>query len=145
MADNSFFARTKELEKMVGDGDLVGTFSVDGGARTTPLELGFWQSGPLEGVHIQNWTTGGTGPHAAQNSFEAVYEMSLEDIAKTTLESGPQDAMARHVENVNDEFQKRAPKDTGQYRDSTGRVVTDRGVPIHERFGEHYGEEPSAT
>jgi hypothetical protein len=92
-------------------------------------------------VDIRNYHDG--GPHAAQNSFEVTYDGTLKDIARTTLIEGPQDAMIRHVENVNDEFQVRAPKRTGSYRDSTGRVVTDDGSPIHMSFGGHYGQEPT--
>src|SRR5215218_11167391 len=127
---------------MVGDGHLTGTFAVDGGARTVPLEVGYWKTGPNAGVHMQNFTTAGTGPHAAQNSLENTYHESLEDIAVTTLTEGPQEGMKRHVERVDREFKERAPRVTGEYADSTARIVTDDGVPIHERYGTHYGEEP---
>ena len=141
MAD--FFKRTEELKRMVGDGHLIGTFAVDGGPRTVPLESGFWRTGPLAGVHIQNWTTPGTGAHAVQNSMEASYHISLEDIAKTTLESGPQEAMIRHTERMKGEFTQRAPRVTGEYADSSARFVTDDGQPIHERFDVHYGQDPN--
>ena len=139
-----FQVGTKELSELVGEGDLVGHFSVAGGGRTIPLEVGYWKNhmGRNGRVDIRSYNDG--QPHAAQNSIEATYRGSLEDIAKTTLETGPQGGMGRHVEAVNDEFRRRAPKRTGSYRDSTGRVVTDDGQPIHERFGEHYGEEPRA-
>ena len=127
MPDNSFSARTEQLAEMVGKGNLVGLFAVDGGARTVPLEVGGWKTGPNAGVQIENWTTPGTGPHAAQHSFEATYERSLEDIAKTTLEAGPQGAMERHVERVQGEFEEKAPMRDGSYRQSTARVVTDNG------------------
>ena len=142
MAD--FFTRTQALADMVGDGHLVGTFAVDGGKRTKPLEVGYWTSGPLAGVRMQDFTTPGTGPHAAQHSFEAVYERSLEDIARTTLEEGPKAGMARHVERVNDGFKRRAPRVTGQYSESTARIVTDDGVPVHQEYGASYGEDPGA-
>ena len=134
----------EELSDLIGDGDLVGHFSVAGGGRTVPLEVGYWRNhaGQNGRVEIRNYNDG--QPHAAQNSLEATYKGSLEDIAKTTLKTGPRQGMERHVEAVDGEFQKRAPKRTGSYRDSTGRVVTDDGQPIHERFGEHYGEEPRA-
>lgn len=140
---NDFLRKTKELEKLVGDGNLVGTFAVNGGARTIPLEVGYWKTGPLAGVHMEHFTTPGTGPHAVQNSLEATYRLSLEDIARTTLVQGPQEGMKRHVERMDAEFKKRAPRVTGEYADSTARIVTDNGMPIHEQFGAHYGEEPS--
>lgn len=143
MASGDFFTRTKELEKLVGGGLLVGTFAVNGGARTIPLEVGFWRSGPNARVRMEDFTTPGTGPHAVQKSLETTYRSSLEDIARTTLESGPQEGMKRHVERMDSEFKKRAPRVTGEYADSTARIVTDNGVPIHEQFGAHYGEEPS--
>jgi hypothetical protein len=137
-----FFRQTEKLAKMVGDGNLTGTFVVNGGGRTVPLETGFWRNhmGRNGHVNIRSYNEG--GPHAAQNSLEATYQSSLEDIAKTTLETGPQGAMKRHVERVNDEFQTRAPKRSGQYRDSTARFVVDDGQPIHEAFGGSYGQEP---
>jgi hypothetical protein len=142
MARNDFLARTKELEKMVGDGDLVGTFAVNGGGRTVPLEVGYWKNhmGRNGYVPLRNYTDG--GPHAIQGSLEATYKTSLEDIAATTLEEGPQEAMTRHVEGMKGEFQKRAPRVTGSYHESTARIVTDNGAPIHEQFDAHYGEEP---
>lgn len=137
-----FLRKTRQLAQMVGDGHLVGTFGVNGGARTIPLEVGFWKNhmGRNGYVPIRNYNDG--GPHAAQNSLEATYDGSLRDIAETTLKTGPQEAMRRHVENVNNQFQVRAPKRTGSYRDSTGRVVSDNGQPIHIEFGAHYGVEP---
>jgi hypothetical protein len=142
MARNDFLARTKELEKMVGDGDLVGTFAVNGGERTVPLEVGYWKDfmGTGKGKKIENYTKG--GPYAIQRSLTATFKGSLDDIAKTTLEEGPQEAMTRHVEGMKGEFQKRAPRVTGSYHESTARIVTDNGAPIHEQFDAHYGEEP---
>jgi hypothetical protein len=144
MSDNSFFAKSKQLEKMVGKGNLTGIFAVDGGARTVPLEVGGWKTGPNAGRTMENWTTEGTGPHAAQHSFEAVWEQSLKDIADTTLKTGPQRAMESHVERVNNVFQQIAPKDTGQYRESTARVVEDNGMPIYDQRGPSFEVEPSS-
>ena len=143
MARNDFIAKTQALEQMVGDGKLTGTFAVNGGARTIPLEVGYWVNhmGRNGRVDIRNWTEG--GPHAAQNSLEATWERSLQDIAASTLHEGPQEAMKRHVESVAEEFKKRAPKRTGAYRDSTARIVTDNGVPTHEAFDAHFGEDPN--
>lgn len=140
MAD--FFSRTEELKRIVGKGHLVGIFAVDGGPRSVPLEVGFWRSGPLAGVHIQNWTTPGTGANAVQNSLEASYQASLEDIAKTLLAEGPQEGMIRHTERMKREFMPRAPRVTGEYADSSARFVTDDGQLIYERFDEHYGQAP---
>jgi hypothetical protein len=139
-----FFARTEQLKKRVGSGSLAGIFAVDGGERTVPLETGFWLNymGRYGRKEIRNWTTEGTGPHAAQNSLEATYRSSLEDIAKTTLQAGPQGAMKRHVERVDEKFQTIAPLDEGTYRQSTGRFVTDNGQLIHEKYGASYGQEP---
>lgn len=142
MAD--FFAGTEALAKMVGNGRLTGEFRVAGGGRTIPLEVGFWRNhmGRNGFVEIHNYHDG--GPHAAQNSLEETYQTSLEDIAKTVLTEGPQGGMVRHVEKVNAEFQVRAPRRAGSYRDSTGRFVIDNGQPVYERLGSHYGQEPSA-
>lgn len=141
---SDFFKETEKLSAMVGKGSLQGIFAVDGGARTVPLEVGFWQNhmGRNGRVEIRNWTDG--GPHAAQNSLEATYHVSLEDIAKTALQSGPQEGMKRAVERMNDEFQRRAPKRTGQYRQSTARFVIDGGQPIHEEYGASYGQDPGS-
>jgi hypothetical protein len=138
-----FLARTEALKKLVGDGDLSAIFGVDGGERTVPLEVGGWKTGPNAGVRMENFTTPGTGPHAAQQAFEANYEATLEDAAKTLLVTGPQEAFKRHLERVDAQFKKRAPMVTGQYRDSTVRIVTDDGFPVYERRGAHYGEEPA--
>lgn len=142
MVNDDFFARTEELAEMVGDEDLVGTFAVDGGGRTVPLEAGYWRNhmGRNGRVDIRNYNDG--QPHAAQNSLEASYRESLGDIAATILKTGPREGMERHVERVNNEFGTRAPRRTGSYRESTGRFVTDNGSPVFERFGEYYGEEP---
>jgi hypothetical protein len=92
---------------------------------------------------MENWTTEGTVLRGVQHSFEAVWEQSLKDIGDTTLETGPQRAIKSHVERVNNVFQQIAPKDTGQYRESTARFVTDNGQLVYERYGESYGEDPS--
>ena len=139
MAD--FFAETEKLAKQIGDGTLSGIFAVDGGARSVPLEVGYWRSGPNAGVRMKNFTTPGTGPNAVQNSLEATYERSLEDIAKTTLPRS-QEGMKRHTERMQEAFEMRAPRVTGEYSQSTARFVVDDGVPIHEEFGSHYGEDP---
>lgn len=143
-----FLTRTEALAKMVGDGGLVAFFGVDGGERTVPLEVGGWKTGPNAGVKIENWTTPGTGPHAAQHAFEANYEATLQDVAKTVLITGPQEAFERHLERVQGAFVERAPMgpsdQRGSYRNSTARIVKDNGVPVYERRGEHYGKEPSA-
>jgi hypothetical protein len=138
VARNDFLSKTNELAAMVGDGDLVGTFMVNGGERTVPLEVGYWKTGPLAGVRMEDFTTPGTGPHAVQNSLEATWANSLADIARTTLTEGPQEGMKRHVERMDAQF-KRV---TGDYANSTARVVTDNGVPVHEKFGAHFGKEP---
>lgn len=141
--DQDFFARTEELAQMVGKGSLAGIFAVDGGARTESLEVGTWRTGPNAGVRIRNWS-GGDNPHAILKSFTETYELSLADIAKTTLESGPQEAMQRHVENVNKKFKDKAPEVTGSYKDSTARIVEDNGIRIHEEYGGHWGQDPAS-
>lgn len=140
-----FFAETEKLAKKIGSGHLEGIFAVDGGERSVPLEVGYWKNhmGRNGHVDIRDWTTEGTGPHAAQNSLEQNYQISLADIAKSTLAEGPQRSMERHVERVNDTFSRIAPKDTGQYRQSTARFVVDDGAPTYERYGPFYGKEPS--
>ena len=142
MAD--FFTETERLAKKVGEGTLSSIFAVDGGERTVPLEVGYWKTGPNAGVQIRHWTTEGTGPHAAQNSLEQTYEIGLKDIAKTALIEGPAAGMERHVERVNGRFGEIAPKENGQYRESTARFVIDNGVPVHEEYGAFYGEDPGA-
>jgi len=138
-----FFAQTEKLAKMVGDGILEGVFVVDGGGRTVPLEVGYWRNhmGRNGRVEIRNYHDG--GPHAAQKSLEETYQPSLADIAKTTLKTGPQEAMERHVERVNERFKVNAPKRTGQYSESTRRVVLDDGMPVYDERGASYGEEPN--
>lgn len=138
----SFEQGASELAALVGNGSLSGIFAVDGGARTIPLEVGGWKTGPNAGVKMRNFTTPDTGPHATQNSLEATHNLSLEDIAKTTLASGPQEGMERHVERMQGEFERRAPKLTGEYRQSTARFVIDDGQPVYERYGSHYGDDP---
>jgi hypothetical protein len=139
----SFEQGASELAAMVGNGNLSGVFAVDGGGRTVPLEVGHWRNhmGRNDRVEIRNYHDG--GPRAVQNSLENTYTTSLEDIAKTTLVSGPQEGMERHVERMDKEFKVRAPKRTGQYADSTARFVIDNGQPVYERYGTHYGDEPS--
>jgi len=141
MAD--FFTETEKLAKMVGNGNLEGIFAVDGGERTVPLEVGYWRNhmGRNGRVEIRNYHDG--GPHAAQNSLEETYEISLADIAKTTLKEGPAAGMERHVERVNERFKVNAPKRTGQYSESTARFVVDDGTPLHVEYGASYGEEPN--
>jgi len=140
----SFEQGAAELAALVGDGHLSGVFAVDGGGRTVPLEVGYWRNhmGRNGYVEIRNYHDG--GPHAAQNSLEATYEASLEDIAKTMLVEGPQEGMKRHVERVDAEFKVRAPKRTGQYSESTARFVIDDGAPVHEEYGASYGQDPGA-
>ena len=137
-----FQVGAEQLSELVGDGDLVGHFTVSAGGRTVPLEAGYWRNhaGGNGRVEIRNWTDG--GPHAVQNSLEATHRGSLQDAANAVLETGPQEAMERHTDRMQEEFERRAPRVTGSLHDSTGRVVTDDGQPVHERFGESYGEEP---
>jgi hypothetical protein len=138
----TFDQGTKELEALVGKGDLTATFTVAAGGRTVPLEAGYWRNhmGRNGRVEIRNWSQG--GPHATQNALEESYRDSLGDVAATVLETGPQEGMERHLDRMQEEFERRAPRVTGSLHDSTGRVVTDDGQPIHAEFGEDYGQEP---
>lgn len=139
----SFEQGAEELAALVGDGTLSGILGIDGGERTVPLEVGYWQNfmGTEGHKKIENYHEG--GPHAAQKALEETYAASLEDIAKTTLAEGPQAGMERHVGRARDAFRRLAPKRTGQYSESTAGFVIDGGAPVHEEYGAHYGEEPS--
>ena len=141
MAD--FFSQTERLARLVGDGHLEGVFAVDGGARTVPLEIGAWKNfmGEYGPKKIEHYNPPG-GPHAVQNALEETHETSLVDIAQTVLETGPQEAMVRHVERVDEKFKETAPIRDGTYRDSAARFVIDDGTPVHESYDEHYGDDP---
>jgi hypothetical protein len=87
------------------------------------------------------WSVPGN-PHAAQKSLTETHKISLEDIAKTLLEEGTQPGMERAVERINAEFKDRAPRVTGEYADSTLRLVVDNGTPVFVSRGARYGKEP---
>lgn len=139
-----FLTKTEELAKLVGEGNLSGILAVDGGERSIPLEVGYWRNfmGTEGFKKIENYHEG--GPHATQKALEETYIESLEDISKTLLIEGPDAGMKRHVSRARDRFRQNAPKRTGQYSESSAGFVVDNGVPIHEEYGESYGQDPHA-
>ena len=141
MAD--FFTETEKLARKIGDGTLSGILAVDGGERSEPLEHGYWQNfmGRYGYKKIENYNQG--GPHATQRALQETYEGNLQDISKTLLVEGPEAGMKRSVGRMRDRFRENAPKRTGQYSESSAGFVIDNGQPVHEEYGEHYGEEPS--
>ena len=139
----TFSTNMRRLGQKIGTGTIKGEFHVDGGERTVPLEVGYWRNhmGRNGHVPIRNYNDG--GPHAAQRSLEVAYERSMRDIADGLFEEGTVPPMIRHVERVNAAFQTLAPRRTGQYRESTLRIVRDKGRFAYHQRGASYGQEPT--
>lgn len=125
----SFSRRVEVLADMVGDGDLVGTFAVNGGPRTVPLHEAVWRTGPNAGVRIRNYNEG--GPKFVEGPLKERHRAHLRAIAETALKTGPQEGMVGFVRDMNEQLGVRAPIEEGDLRQSGNEFVTDGGELIH--------------
>lgn len=122
----TFDFNTRELQKLVGTGDLVGKVTVDQVYARAQHE-GDWVTGPLAGHRIRRHPWGGGGNYLRGPLFEQ-YPEYLQGIADTVLDEegdGPQDGMKEAVQKLAAQVLHRAPVWLDNLRRSAAAEVTD--------------------
>lgn len=128
----TFAERTRALEEMVGDGDLVGKLEVDQVYAAAQHEGG-WATGPNAGVRIRNHPRGGGDHFLSQPLVKNAPEM-MQHLARNTLEpNGLRQAMADNMEDLSEEVEDRAPREFDDLRHSGHPTVTDNGRKAYDR------------
>lgn len=127
----TFGERTRLLEEMVGDGDLVGSFSVHGGPRTVPLHEGYFVNhmGTNGFVRIRNYNQG--GPRFVEGPLKEGFERYYQDIADGILDGSIRERMRDSMSDMNGQLKVRAPIEYGALRKSGSYTVVDDGDVYH--------------
>lgn len=127
----SFEQGTRELERIVGHGKLVGKLEVDQ-VYAAPLEVGYWKTGPLAGV--TNRPRHGGETHALANALQHVTPKAFQRMADHAYdEGGLAFAMISDVEDLSGEYHDRAPREFEDLRNSGHPTVTDNGKRVYDR------------
>lgn len=123
----TFGTRTRELEEMVGDGELIGHFVVNGGPRTVPLHEGFWSDymGEFGYKKIRNYNDG--GPRFVSGPLQERHPMHYQNLADGVLDGTVREKMAENMEDMDEQLSVRAPIEYGALRQSGNRTVVDDG------------------
>lgn len=128
----SLSERTRELQEIVGDGDLVGKVEVNQ-PYAVPQHEGIWQTGPLAGVVIRNHPQGG-GAHFLSEPLTQNAERYMHNLAGNVYEPGGlTGAMADNMEDLSSEVHDRAPRETEALRNSAHPTVTSDGETVYDR------------
>lgn len=128
----SFAEGTRELEEIVGDGDLVGSVEVNQVYAATQHE-GFWATGPNAGVVIRNHPRGG-GSHYLSEPLTEKAERYMRNLAGNVYDPGGlTGSMADNMEDLSREVHERAPRETEALRNSAHPAVTDDGHTVYDR------------
>lgn len=131
MAD--FFERTGALAEMVGDGNLVGHFSVNRIYAVNMHEQG-WRNfmgryGPKE---IKRYHQGG-GPKFVEGPLKANYPAYYQNLADAALKGKLLEAMKENVEDQDDQLQVAAPEREGDLKRSGAWRVLDDGKLVFSK------------
>jgi hypothetical protein len=123
MAD--FFARTKLLEEMVGDGILKGEFAANKVYAVNQHEKG-WRNflGYMGPKDIERYHRGG-GPKFVETPLKERFALWYQEMADEVLEGGLEGAMESAMQDLDSELKRRAPIDSGDLRNSGTYTVYD--------------------
>ena len=130
MADNSFFARTEQLAKMVGDGILKGEFAAEKVYAVNMHEKG-WRNflGYLGPKEIEHYHRGG-GPKFVENAIKERFPEFYQRLALAVLKGELADVMEDVMRDMDAELKRRAPVRSGDLRDSGSYTVYDGEIPV---------------
>lgn len=127
-----FADRIRELEEIVGHGDLQGKVRVDQVYAAVQHE-GYWKTGPLAGVVIRNHPRGGQAKYLQEPLFDQASEY-MQRLAGRAFElGGLVSAMRENMEDLSGEVYDRAPREFDDLRDSAHPTVTDGDVLVYDR------------
>ncbi len=136
MAD--FFARTKQLEQMVGKGNLMGVFAADKVYAVNQHEKGwlsFMGTGQAKAIRQQHQG----GGKFVEDAWKEMWMDWYEDMADATLKGTLPNAMERAMKDFDEYLKERAPIDEGDLRNSGTYTVYDNGTPVaHKPSGTTY-------
>lgn len=132
MAD--FFERTETLAQMVGDGDLVGHFSVNKIYAVNQHEQGWLNfMGRYGPKKIRRYHNGG-GPKFVEAPLLANFEGYYENLGDAVLKGTLPEAMRENLEDQDDNLQWAAPEDSGDLKDSGAYSVIDDGSVVFSKL-----------
>jgi hypothetical protein len=134
MAD--FFARTKQLEEMVGKGTLKGEFAANRIYAAVQHERG-WKNFMGTGTpkEIRQYHQGG-GQKFVESVVAEKWQGWMMDIAAETLHRGPQSAVIDAMHDLDEGLKQRAPLEDGDLRNSGTYTVKDNGRVIADKPSE---------
>lgn len=128
-----FAQRTRELEARVGHGKLEGKVAFDQ-IYAAPQEVGYWVTGPNAGIHIEHYTTPGTGAHYLGGPLLEGAPMAMRTLADGALEpDGLNRGMTHNVERLADDSSHRAPREVGDLSRSAHPSVKSDGATVYDR------------
>ena len=130
MPDNSFFARTEQLEQIVGDGDLTGTFAVEKVYAAVQHEKGWLNYLGFMGPRDINVYHRGGGPKFVEAPLKENYPTYYQNLADGVLDGTLEGRMVQNVEDLDDELQVRAPERDGELKRAGSYIVRDDGTIV---------------
>lgn len=129
---STFAQGTRELEDMIGRGDLMMRVLVNQ-AYAAPNHAGFWVTGPLAGHVIKNHPQGGQSHYLSEPLFAKAPEYMRLIAAQLLQRDGLIRAAREVVENLSREVFDKAPRDFEDLRNSAHPTVTDNGEVVYDR------------
>jgi hypothetical protein len=128
----SFEQGTRELEEMVGRGDLVMKVEVSQ-AYAAPQHAGYWVTGPLAGHVIKHHPRGGQSHYLSEPLFAHAPEYMRLLAAQMLQRDGLIRAAREVVESLSREVFDKAPREFEDLRNSAHPTVTDNHEVVYDR------------
>jgi hypothetical protein len=128
----SFAQGTRELEEMIGRGDLVMKVELDQVYAASQHE-GMWKSGPLAGHVIKHHPRGGQSHFLSEPLFANAQEYMRLLAAQMLQQDGLIRAAREVVEGLSREVFDKAPREFEDLRNSAHPTVTDNGQLVYDR------------
>jgi hypothetical protein len=134
----TFGERTMELERRVGEGDLVGVVGFSGPAAVPQHEFSSRFDPPSwRGKTRLNYTTPGTGPRFLSGPLFEQHASYFQRIADALYDPmGAREAMRRAVMDLKTAARRRVPREHGDLRGTATAVAVDDGRVYYRRRGQ---------
>lgn len=133
MPGRPFSEGIDELKEIIGDGVLKATNTVNQ-VYAAPQSRGFWETGPLAGVHIRNHPGGGIEDFLGSQIQGTGMRDMLTWVAQAIGEKRPiAESAADTVDDYIRGVRNLAPKQTGNLSKSGAGQVTSDGVVVYDR------------
>lgn len=127
----TFGERTRELERMVGEGTLTGKVEVDQ-VYALAQNSGFWRTGPNAGVTIKRHYRGGRF-HFLDGPLMEQHARYMQRLADAVLDGNLILAMRLNMEALAGEVHENAPRWFDDLRNSAHPTVTDGSEVVYDR------------